>query len=358
MTAQTAATLKDAERPEPGDTLKSYPGGLARGEKAPQAEGRERGEHPIVLSDPIPADELQPSTPYVIKDSYGRVMCVDDGGSGGWGWAYLGDYDSYAQDVLPLYFSQNPMQGAATLTAKNGSVEWPLQANGTATSREWTFWAKDGYGSGDFPVLSLKATLAQRDPDGRETYRLSWDNNGTNMRLTAGSGTWNWLNVSSKSPGSVLLEYTFHKLYVVRAKVADLLSTTWPAASLSLFGFSLGIRTADDFYEAVSDDQAMTIWNDSGLSQYKWKEKYFDCDDFSYVYKAQASKDAYVNAPEYGYAVGVIFGKTPNSNHAVSVFIDKNAKVRIIEPQTGKIVTGEDWKDDQSVAYVPYFVLM
>ncbi|MGK7911349.1 MAG: lectin MOA-related protein [Synechococcus sp.] len=334
--------------PEPGDHLKSYPDGVDKGKDTPEADAPE-GEHFVVLSNPIPADQLDPATPYVVRDVYGRVLSINNAGAGDWEWAYFGKYASYPKDVLPLTFSADPTKGSAILIAQNGGLSWPLHANGKATSWEWTFWAKSGYDNG-YPVMSLTARLSQTNPDGTQFYKLTWDNAGTTMSLCADSGDWNWLYVSSSKAS----EFTFHKFYVIKAKVDELFKATWPSASFVYSAFNTG----DEFYEAITDAAAGRIYQNSGLRGYQWKPEVFDCDDFSYVYKAQASKDAYANAAEYGYAVGVIFGSTPTGAHAVNVFISPAGEVRILEPQTGDIVAGKDWKNDAGVAYSPYFVLM
>ena len=333
---------------EPDDHLKSYPDGVAKGEDAPEGVAPE-GEHLIVLSNPIPADQLDPATPYVVKDLYGRVLCVNGAGAGDWEWAYFGQYESYPKDVMPVSFSADPTKGAATLIAQNGGLSWPLHANGKATSWEWTFWAKSGYGTG-YPVMSLTARVSQTNPDGTEYYEVTWDNAGTSMSLCVDSGSWNWLYVSSSKAS----QFTFHKFYVKKAKVDELFKATWPSASFIYSAFNTG----DEFYEAITDAQAGRIYQNSGLRGYTWKPEVFDCDDFSYVYKAQASKDAYANAAEYGYAVGVIFGSTPTGAHAVNVFIDTGGGVKILDPQNGQIMAGKDWKTSGGVAYSPYFVLM
>lgn len=329
----------------PGDTLASHPNAPRRGETGPAPAD---GAGPvIVLSRPIPADQIDAGTPYVIRDEYGRVLCVENAGRGGWDWAYFGDYDNYSADVFPLAFSGNPVTAPASVTMQPNN--WPLHANGSATSWEYAFWASSSYGSG-YPVLSLTARVSQINPDGSQTYKLSWNNDATTMELCADSGSWNWAYVSSSKSGTTV---TFHKFYVQQQKLNVLFKAAWPKAS-----FDLQVNTGDEFYEAVTTQQVMSIYQNSGLPGYQWKPNYFDCDDFSYVYKAQASKDAYAAVPEYGYAVGIVFASAPSGGHAVNVFIDTAGTVRIIEPQDGQIVEGKDWNDPTGVPYSPYFFLM
>jgi hypothetical protein len=332
---------------EPGDHLQSYPDGPAAGEEAPQTETVEDDDRVMVLSDPISLADIDPATPYVLKDAHDRVVAVENGGAGtSWQWAFVGNYDAYPRDVLPLYFSVDPSKGGATLSVKPGGQSWQLHPRGTATSWEYTYWGGSGYPN----TLSLTAKLVKSSPD---TFRLIWNNKGTDMNLWADSGSWNWLMVSSSTGTSG--QFTLHKFYVRVLKAQILLAQTWPRASFTYASF----RTADRYYEAITDAQAKGIWTTSGLSTYSYRSEVFDCDDFSYVYKAEASKTAYKKNAEYGYAVGVMLGAASSTvGHAVNVFIDTSAAVRVIEPQKGGIVAGADWKDRNGVPYEPHFILM
>lgn len=335
---------------EPGSQLKSYPQAGAKGLDKAQGSTQAETASAMVLGQALAASKLDPAGVYALKDPQGRVLCVDGAGSGTWNWAFMGQYTDYPQDVLPLSVSSDPTQGPANLSIQSGGLSWPLHANGKSSNWEWTFWASSGYGEG-YPVMGLSAQLSQTNPDGSQSYKLAWNNAGTTMHLAADAGSWNWLYVSGSNAGS---QYTFHKFFVIKNKVEQLFQSTWPGSSFVYSAFNTG----DEFYEAISDTQAGTIYQESGLRNYKWKNEVFDCDDFSYVYKAQASKTAYASSAEFGYAIGVIFGRTSTGAHAVNVFVDTRGQVRIIEPQTGGIVAGKDWKDGNGEAYKPYFVLM
>jgi len=109
---------------------------------------------------------------------------------------------------------------------------------------------------------------------------------------------------------------------------------------------------ADRSYVGLHSNEAVEIWKKSQLSNFKWTEECFDCDDFSYVYKGAVSKHVYERKKSFPYAVGIIFGRNSKEAHAVNVFLDELGNVKILEPQNGKIVDGKDWE------YDPYFVLM
>lgn len=334
---------------EPGSHLASCPEAGPRGVEQPTVSDAGLASH-MELGPALTASQIDPTGTYALRDLSGRVIGVNSSGAGTWDWAFVGQYKSYPQDVMPLSFSADPTSGKANLTAQNGSLSWPLHANGSSTNWEWTFWASSGYGAG-YPVLPLSATPGQTLPNGGQTYKLSYVNGSTTMHLTADSGSWNWLYVSASNSST---QFTFHKFFVIKSKVQQLFEATWPGADFIYSAFN----TPDTYYQALSNAQAGSVYQESGLRAYHWRAEVFDCDDFSYVYKAQASRHAYAANAEYGYAVGVIFARTSTGGHAVNVFIDPQGKVKILEPQNGSIVDGKDWKDSAGEAYQPFFVLM
>jgi len=335
--------------PEPGVHLRTYPEASPKGVEQPPQNESALHSH-MMLGPALRAGQIDPSCTYALKDTGGRVLSVDGAGSGTWSWAFVGKYNSYPKDVLPLSFSADPTIGSANLSAQRAGLSWPLQANGSSTNWEWTFWAASNYGAGYSP-LSLNATPGKTLPDGGQAYQLSHLNGSTTMYLAADSGSWNWLYISGSHTST---QFTIHKFFVIKSKVEQLFRVTWPDADFSYSAFNTG----DTYYQAVSDAEAGRIYQDSNLRNYLWRAEVFDCDDFSYVYKAQASRRAYAANAEYGYAVGVIFGRTSSSRHAVNVFIDPSGNVRILEPQNGTIIDGNEWKDSGGEFYEPYFLLM
>uniref|UniRef100_UPI001C96BA70 lectin MOA-related protein n=1 Tax=Xenorhabdus innexi TaxID=290109 RepID=UPI001C96BA70 len=130
--------------------------------------------------------------------------------------------------------------------------------------------------------------------------------------------------------------------------IRTLLEKTWPDIKFNLLTF----RVLDPFYKLVSENKVGEIYKASALEHFKYRKKSFDCDDFCFVYKAQASKEAYINDENFGYAIGIILGFRRKSAHSVNIYIDRDLKVKIIEPQNGNIINAEDWD------YTPYYVLM
>jgi hypothetical protein len=68
----------------PGDRLAGHPLAPRCGADGPDPADGEGP--PIVLSEPITADQIDANTPYVIQDACGRAMVVQNGGSGSWEW--------------------------------------------------------------------------------------------------------------------------------------------------------------------------------------------------------------------------------------------------------------------------------
>lgn len=167
------------------------------------------------------------------------------------------------------------------------------------------------------------------------------------MLLTAQDGNSVYLTYK-KADVAKPLYFTFHRVYLRISEIPTLLQKEWPNATFVYQAYYAG----DDFFLGLPYQEATQIFTDSGLARYKWTPNVFDCDDFSYVYKGQASKAAYSEGLEYSYAVGVIFGTSTAGGHAVNLFIDVVGNVKVIEPQNGQIQDGKDWP------YSPYFLLM
>lgn len=328
--------------PAPSKTDRLALDGAAAGTPA------ERGdEHPfLALSDPIGLDALKPDGSYLIKDSRQRILSVQNGGSGDSQYAYLGSFAQYPENVFPVTVSA-PVDNAYRFSVRLGDLTWTLHATSRSTTQTGTFWANANYNPTDQPVMSI-SLKAYSSPTSPSQYLLTWNGNGEAMYLTADQG-----NVEGPSPYLVtvsdgdILPFSFHEVFVKGDAIEKLLAKEWPKAKFR--GFNYG----DPYFMPLVDREAVAIFADSGLAKYKWTQNVFDCDDFSYVYKATGSKAAYSAALECGYALGIVFGRSMSgaAPHAANVFIDAMANVKVIEPQNGQIVAGKDW------SYTPYFVL-
>ena len=79
------------------------------------------------------------------------------------------------------------------------------------------------------------------------------------------------------------------------------------------------------------------ILSESTLDAKIWMPGYFDCEDFSYVLKADFSIDAYRNGVRRAaHCMGIVFGLLPGP-HAKNWVLNDDGVVRFIEPQNDTI---------------------
>ncbi|MHA7630217.1 lectin MOA-related protein [Corallococcus sp. M7] len=198
---------------------------------------------------------------------------------------------------LPLYFSTNPAAVPAQLTATGTNVQF---------------------------TLSIQA-------------------NGQNYNVCAGApnsgaGGWSWLYAH---PTDAAASFSTEYFALDRHLLETLLKRQWPALSLQYLG------RGDAYYGVLSNAKAKAIWNAANFGQLRYQPDVFDCEDFSYVYKAQVSRQQYADyvatGIKFAYAAGSIVGDKPPGAHAVNIFIDETFTAQILEPQNGTIVPGSQW---------------
>mmetsp|Transcript_13278 Transcript_13278/g.17364 ORF Transcript_13278/g.17364 Transcript_13278/m.17364 type:complete len:288 (-) Transcript_13278:112-975(-) len=162
-------------------------------------------------------------------------------------------------------------------------------------------------------------------------------------RLDIGSGALKQVSSSHESWATCLhiQKVTFNKV-----SATELFKKEWPETTIEDQFY------VDRKYYGIPTNVAQDIWANSGLRNYNWTSESFDCDDFSYVYKAAVSKHVYEKKVSFPYAVGILFGSNDTGGHAVNIFLDEYGDVKILEPQNGKIIDGKDWD------YNPHFILM
>ncbi|KAH9903481.1 Moa, A lectin from the mushroom marasmius Oreades in complex with the trisaccharide Galgalglcnac [Cubamyces lactineus] len=95
---------------------------------------------------------------------------------------------------------------------------------------------------------------------------------------------------------------------------------------------------SDGRYLILSRAHLQDIWRNSGLSSRKWREEIFDCDDFSFVYKAEVAKwgDSQFKADGFAIICGVMFGvNAQNEAHAYNWMVNPEDQSSIVffEPQ-------------------------
>ncbi|MCG8293852.1 lectin MOA-related protein [Pseudomonas entomophila] len=289
------------------------------------------------LSVSIPLNALASDESYVLFDEHGRVLCAEQKGS--WGWAYLGDFDTYNSDVLHIAASPSGPGSPPALNVSAKDQSWSLYANGPIGGDPWLF--ASGQRWPGYPRLTL-SPIAGGGTSHQFTLEIEID--GERKALKAGSNTWDWLYVAN--PGKEPTRFTLHRYHVSGNGLFDLINATWPSLPAG------ALFEVDAAYQAISSHHARQIWQDSGLGRCRWRSESFDCDDFAFVYKGQASLDAYHNNATHPYAVGWIAGLSGTDAHAVNLFLDLDGHLKILEPQTGEITLAQDW------SYAPYQVMV
>lgn len=289
------------------------------------------------LSAPVALDALADDESYVLFDEHGRVLCAQQQGT--WGWAYLGDFDTYHSDVLHIGASTSRQGRLTALDVSANGQPWSLYANGSITNNPWIF--ASGQRWPGYPQLQLCPVASS---DGTQAFTLQIDIDGERKALKAGTSTWDWLFLAN--PSKEPTRFTLHRYHVPEHRLFDLITTTWPGVTAST------LFEVDSAYQAISSHHARQIWQDSGLACCRWRSESFDCDDFAFVYKGQASLDAYRSNATHPYAVGWIAGTSATDAHAVNLFLDLDGHLKILEPQTGEITLAQQW------AYAPSQILL
>ena len=304
---------------------------------------------PLVLSEAQTLDSLKANTPYVFKDWRARILKVNGLSYLSTTWVYVSTYDSYITDTHPIIFSDVPT-GQTKLIAVTSVGNLSMHSRDQGPNNQWVFWTGPPYKGGN-PEMMVQLEVYQQSPT-NTTFLIYWQSGQNKMYLTSKDSTsWEWNYITKTKPG---FGYSIHKFYVEKAMMQQLFKATWPSSSIYYSEFTTG----DLYYEVITDDLATTLFQNTGLKASDYKAEVFDCEDFAYVYKAQASLYALRNSTEYALAVGVIFANSKNSGHAVNFYVDTSGKVKIIEPQNGSIVDGKDWKDSKGAPYIPYFALI
>jgi hypothetical protein len=307
---------------------------------------------PLTLGAALEAEEIYTNQPYAFKDEVGRLFSINNPAVCPWTWANYVPYESYAQLVVPLIPQGSPSTGPFTLSALTNGTLLPLTATNTADDCE-AIW---GQQNPTQKPVTLTLEVAQTFPPPRTpVYQLR--RSATSCLSGGFSNPTDWAVFQSKPR---YLFFSLHRFFVERGKLLQLLGQAWPGQEIYFKDYST-LRLADRGYEVLTDALATALWNSSELNPECWTPESFDCDDFSYVYKAQASRYALAQKePSSGckstmkrsLAVGIVFGvaKDGKSAHAANLYVNYEGKLKIID--YGKIVDAAAWD------FVPNFVLM
>ncbi|CDG17638.1 lectin MOA-related protein [Xenorhabdus doucetiae] len=299
-------------------------------------------------------DNISPHASYLLKDTHGRTLCIsarDDEDDADYDneeeYAYMGSEEDYSSNFIMLQLRDKKLpKNSIKVVGEYNDNKYAMYAydNSTNLASTQIYWHARNINMDDSRISFNKEYV--KTEDGVKQYRLVWNNQGTEMFLFSHSHDerFAWLTANKKKYSL----FTLHADFIKSRLIKPLLKKTWPNIKFNLLTF----RLLDTFYKLVSDKVAEKIHKNSGLKNFEYRRKSFDCDDFSVVYKAQASKEAYLNNENYGYAIGIIFGFREKSAHAVNIYIDHDLKVKLIEPQNGSIIEAKDWK------YTPYYILI
>ncbi|CRI56281.1 lectin MOA-related protein [Pseudomonas sp. CCOS 191] len=274
-----------------------------------------------LLSPPVPFEAMKSDASYVLMDEHGRVLCVQQDAK--WNWAYLGSFTDYHEQVLYFAVSSSQIDGKTELTVANRDNSWHLFADHGpwiyASTQSWPHYHR------------LELRFANMDPD---TCQFTLLAGSDHQALGAEGGSWNYLQLT---PPKQATRFTLHRYYVLGHHLADLIGQMWEKAQLNI------THEAQAPYQGISSDHAMQILRDSKLAGYEYRQGSFDSDDFAFVYKAQASLDAYRTHAPIPYAVGWVEGFNETQKRGANLFMDLNGKLNIIEPDNGSIRCASDW---------------
>ncbi|MDX7998924.1 hypothetical protein FE394_06880 [Xenorhabdus sp. Reich] len=297
-------------------------------------------------------DDTSPHAYYFIKDTHGRTLCINGNDYGDGHFeddeksAYMGSED-YSSTFIVLQLRDKKIpENSIKIIGEYNDKKYAMYAydNSTDIASTDVYWHTRNPNMDDRRISFNKEYV--KTENGIKQYRLVWNNQGTEMFLFSHSHDESYALLTANHKKYSL--FTLHADFIKERLIKPLIQKHWPDIKLKLLTFKI----LDPFYKLVSDEKVKKIYEDSGLKNFEYRSKSFDCDDFSFVYKAQASKEAYSNNESFGYAIGVIFGFLEKRAHAVNIYINHDLKVKIIEPQSGRIIEPEDW------IYTPFYIIM
>ena len=304
----------------------------------------------VGMSAAVDSHGFETNTEYIVADGAGRVLCVEGAANPMWtqGWLYMGLPQSYANDMVTLSFTENPFEGQATPKIRaNGDRFLFADYNkaGPMPQDSWTLAGPTKSNEPKHPLLGVRATpLMPTQPAVLLSYG---DGKGDTGYLTAGKGSgWSWLTLSKEGAYNAA-EFFFHKLHLERKDIFGLLNAYWPSEDFSARNVWFMEQDGLTPYALVPDYLAADLWAQSGLPSIPpRKEKALDCDDYAFIYRAQAARALYETKRAYPYALGVISGVTADEKlaHAANVYINYMGDLMILEPQTGVSVPGTAWR--------------
>ncbi|OTA20364.1 hypothetical protein Xbed_01590 [Xenorhabdus beddingii] len=276
---------------------------------------------------------------YLIRDENKRILCIDSTQRVGDSHAYFGQEETNYHDFIMIIHWNTPAPTVPKrLVGKYYDHKFFLYSNDMTNELNWAIWDTPNSQPEEFLIL-IRAEYVKTE-DGVNKYKYIWNYKGKDIYLCSdlveNEREWSWLYLSDKKYSL----FSQHIHYIQSELIKMLCQKTWPNITFKYHK----LRIMDRKYCVISDRTAQYIYKQSELKNFKYRQESFDCDDFCYIYKAQASKEAYISNERFGYALGIIVGTNKeDQGHSVNIYINDELKVKLIEPQTGKIINGEDW---------------
>jgi hypothetical protein len=296
-----------------------------------------------ILSKPIPRNKITADTTYLLVDPQGRFLVAKNGKTPphDWNYAKLVSKDDHWSWIYGITFNSPATQdNPSSLLLGPPYNSAYLHANGSSTNWEWAWWGDESWSEEKYP--QIKVYLAE---DGTLTTC-----DGT-QALCADDGGNVYIGNREKWPA---IKFTLHTFFLTRQSLFTIAQNAWPRTSFT----DVYVELANLEYELVTQAKIQQIYKASGLSSGMYTTETFECDDFSYVLKAAAARQSYIDTAatqlQRGYAVGLIFGQSKDGGdgHAVNFFVDYAGNLKLIEPQNGSIQSAELWN------YTPTFMLI
>ena len=98
------------------------------------------------------------------------------------------------------------------------------------------------------------------------------------------------------------------------------------------------IFISDDKYMLPTDKTIKDFLQQDDVNFRKYVPTKYDCDNFSFSLMGRAS---FLLS---GYAIGIVWAKTPKGNHALNFYINDSGVFKYIEPQTDRVFFDKDYE--------------
>ncbi|NER50183.1 MAG: hypothetical protein F6J92_26600 [Symploca sp. SIO1A3] len=300
----------------------------------------------------ITFDAFSVDKPLLLYTRDKRYMALhDDPNRARWNWAYMTKYDDarHMADIRPVIIQRT-------------SGGYTAYVDDTYVSKK-KYLCMQSYGWGNKTYCYWATTPDKGDTVMRFNILKGSRGEGWIIRSTEGMDMvetdWfrpYYVHMAKAMEGRTtrgVLEFTFQQLMTKR-EVLDALYDQCDNVTDHFNPLCL-----DDELRLVDKEEVKVVYEASGLKAFKGLPESFDCDDFAYVLKGEASKQSYQMLLARALAVGIVVGYNVDGSksHAANIYIDQSRKVWIYEPQEQKSYGVNHWPDGENGEYDVDFVL-